>query len=60
VGPAAHQTGGQVLQLGQFDLQLAFVAARAQGKDVEDQAGAIDDPATPAPFQVALLAADSS
>jgi hypothetical protein len=32
-----------VLQLGKFDLQFALVALGAQGKDVEDQAGAIDD-----------------
>ncbi len=38
VGPQAGQPRGQVLQLGQFDLQLAFVAFGAQREDIQDQA----------------------
>ena len=55
VGPAANQARGHVLELGQLDLQLAFVAVRAQGEDVEDQPGAVDDAALQRLFQVAFL-----
>src|SRR4029079_16323050 len=33
VGPAAHQARGDVLELREFDFQLAFVAARALRED---------------------------
>ncbi len=56
VGPAPHQAGGQVLELGQLHLQLAFKGARPLGKDIEDQAGAIQHPAGEHPFQVTFLA----
>jgi hypothetical protein len=55
VGPAADQACGQVLQLGQFDLQLALVALRALREDVEDQAGTVDHAHVEAPLQVTLL-----
>jgi hypothetical protein len=55
VGPAADQARGQVLQLGQFHLQLALVALGALGENVEDQAGAVEHPHIQALFQVALL-----
>jgi hypothetical protein len=55
VGPAAHQARGHVLELGQLDLQLAFVRTRALGEDVEDQAGAVDDAALGELLEVALL-----
>ena len=42
VGPAAHQSRRQVLQLRELDLQLAFEAARALREDVENQSGAIE------------------
>ena len=55
MGPAAHQPGGQVLQLGQLHFQLAFVRTCALGEDVQDQAGAIDHADTQVFFQVAFL-----
>src|SRR5690606_24148085 len=55
VGPAADQTGRDVAQLRQFDLQFALGAARALREDVQDQARAVDDPAFQRPLQVALL-----
>ncbi len=55
VGPAAHQARGHVLELRQLDLQLAFGAARALRKDVQDQAGAVDHAALQRTLQVALL-----
>ena len=55
VGPAAHQARRQVLELGQFDLQLALEGARAQREDIQDQAGAVDDPALQRPLEIALL-----
>ena len=44
-----------MVELCQLDLQLALGALCAQGKDVEDQAGAVNDPALQRPFQIALL-----
>ncbi len=55
VGPAADQPRGHVAQLRQFHLQLAFVAVRTLGEDVQDQAGAVDHPALQELLQVALL-----
>ena len=55
VGPAAHQARGHVAQLRQFDLQLAFVALRTLGEDVQDQPGAVDHAALQRALQVALL-----
>ncbi len=42
-------------QLGQFDLQLAFVSAGALGEDIEDKACSVHDPALEQTLQVALL-----
>ncbi len=44
-----------MFQLRQFNLQLASGALGAQGKNVENQAGAINHPAVQDAFQVALL-----
>jgi len=44
-----------VLELRELDLELAFVALRALGENVEDQPRAIDDGATERLFEVALL-----
>ena len=56
VGPAADQARGHVAQLRQFHLQLAFVAARALGEDVQDQAGAVQHAALQEFLQIAFLA----
>src|SRR5690606_3627157 len=55
VRPAAHEPRRQVLEAGQLDLQLPFVALRALREDLEDQLGAVDDRDVPALLQVALL-----
>src|SRR5690606_41703288 len=44
VGPAAHQSGGLVFQLGQFYLQLTFVGTGALGKNIQNQAGTVEYP----------------
>ena len=44
MGPAANQARREVLQLGQFNLDLALVALCTLRKNVENQAGAIDHP----------------
>ena len=44
-----------MFQLCQLNLQLAFMAAGPQGKDDQDQAGAIKDPTPEAVLQVAFL-----
>ena len=45
----------QVIELGEFHLQLAFAAARMAGENIEDQLRAVDDAAVHAALQVALL-----
>ena len=55
VRPAPHQPGGQVTQLRQLYLQLAFKAARALGENIQDQSGTIHNPALQERFQIALL-----
>ena len=54
VGPTAHEAGREVFELSEFDLQLAFVAARALREDVENQAVAVDDPAVQRFFKIAV------
>ena len=44
-----------MLQLGQLDLQLAFVALGAQREDIQDQRDPVDHAQVEQPFQVALL-----
>src|SRR5690554_7727375 len=39
VGPAADQTGTQMIELGQLDLQLALVGTGALGEDIQNQTG---------------------
>ena len=56
VSPATHQAGGQMFQLGQLDLQLAFVGLGTQGKNIEDQGISINHAAGKDFFQIALLA----
>ncbi len=56
VRPTTHQSRRHVLELGEFDLQLAFEAARALREDVEDQAAAVEHAALEGLFEVALLA----
>ncbi len=55
VGPAAREPRGQVRELRELDLQLAFRASCAQREDVEDEARAIDDAAGELLFEIALL-----
>ncbi|MNV68397.1 hypothetical protein D3C71_1612420 [compost metagenome] len=55
MGPAADQPRGHVAQLRQFHLQLAFVAARTLGEDIQDQPGTVDHAPLQEPLQVALL-----
>ena len=44
-----------MVELRQFDLQFTFRALGAQGKNVEDQARAVNDAALQQAFEVALL-----
>jgi hypothetical protein len=55
MGPPTHQSRGQVFQLRQLDLQLAFMAASTLGEDIEDQARAVKYAATELALEVALL-----
>src|SRR5690606_4056514 len=56
VGPAADQTGTQMIELGQLDLQLALVGTGALGEDIQNQTGTVDHPALQFALQVTLLA----
>ena len=53
--PRPDQPRTLVRQCRQFDLQAAFMSARAGAENLEDQAGAVDNLGLPAPFQIALL-----
>src|SRR5690606_41400628 len=44
-----------MLKLGQFDLQLALMTFCTQGKNIQNEGNAVDDPFLEHPFQVALL-----
>jgi hypothetical protein len=54
-GPAADKPRGEVLELRQLDLQLAFRALGPLREDVEDEAGAIDDATIEFALEIALL-----
>ena len=55
VGPAAHQTRGQMFELCEFDLQLTFARACALSEDIEDKTGAVEHPAADGLFEIAFL-----
>ena len=55
VRPTAHQARTEVLQLGQLDLQLAFVAACTLGKDFQNQQGAVVHRHAHVTLKIALL-----
>jgi len=55
VSPTANQPRRKVFQLGEFDLQLAFMALGAQRKDIEDQGIAVHHTALQLALKVALL-----
>jgi hypothetical protein len=42
-GSVSRKPGQQVVQLGEFHLELPFPAASPAGEDIEDDLGAIDD-----------------
>ena len=44
MGPHAGQPGKQILVLRQFNLELPFPCSRALGKDVQNEAGTIQNP----------------
>ena len=43
VSPGPNETTGLIIQVGQFDLQSSFGGSRPLPKDLEDQAGSVDD-----------------
>src|SRR5690606_17627280 len=53
--PAADQARGEMLQLREFDLQLALEGSRSLGEDVEDQTGAIEHATAQMTLEIALL-----
>ena len=55
VGIAAHEAAGEVGELGELDLQAAFLALRAAGEDGQNQADAVEYAALQGFFEIALL-----
>lgn len=55
VAVAAHEAAGEVGELGEFDLQTAFLALRALREDGEDEADAVEHAALQGFFEIALL-----
>ena len=53
--PATDQTGGEILQARQLDLQLAFMAACTLGEDFENQQGPVVDRQAKLALEIALL-----
>ncbi len=56
VGPPADESSRHVLQLREFDLQLAFEGTRTLREDVEDQSAAVEHAALEFFFEIAFLA----
>ena len=55
VGPHPGEPGQHVLQLGQLDLELGFVAPGPGGEDVEDDLGPVHHPHLELALQVGPL-----
>ena len=55
MSPRADEPRRQILELREFDLQLAFVAAGALRENIEDEARAVDDTPVQRSFEIALL-----
>jgi hypothetical protein len=60
VGPSPDQSGGHMLQLREFNLQLTFMGPGALGENVQYDPGAINHPAFQRPLQVPLLGGTQS
>src|SRR5262249_16668070 len=56
VGPTAHQSRGQMLELRELHLQLTLEAARALREDVEDQRRSIEHATGELALEIAFLA----
>jgi len=52
---AAGEARQHVFELGEFDLKLTFAGAGVAGKNVEDELGAVENPAGQCSFKVAQL-----
>ena len=50
-----RQARQHVIELGEFDLELAFLGAGVAGEDVENELGAVDDAGVDGFLDVALL-----
>ena len=57
MGPAANEPRGEVVKLGQFNLQLTLGAARTLSEDVQDQGNAVYGSASELLLQITFLSA---
>ena len=55
MAPAAHQARAEVLQARQLNLQLALMATRALGKNLQNQHGTVIDRHLQQALKIALL-----
>ncbi len=55
MGPLPGQARQEIFELRELHLQLAFVAARPLGEDIEDQLAAVNHANFESIFQIALL-----
>src|SRR3990167_5859830 len=55
MAPAPGQARQEILELGQLDLKLAFVAPRPLGEDIEDQLAPVDHSKLELRLQITLL-----
>jgi hypothetical protein len=55
VAPEAGEAREEMLQLGQFDLELAFAGPGSLGENIKDERGAVENLAIEDPFEVAAL-----
>ncbi|MGY4217090.1 hypothetical protein ACVMFB_003589 [Bradyrhizobium sp. USDA 4522] len=55
MGPGPHQTAALIVEMGELDLQRAFLGLGAAAEDFQDQAGAVEHLGAPGLLEIALL-----
>jgi hypothetical protein len=55
MAPSTDQSGREITQLSQFNLQFPFMSSGSLSKNIQNQAGSIEDPALQGSLQISLL-----